>query len=184
MSYSITCGEGLGVPDAARESQYCGILWLAPLTAQGTPSAFSLAEPLFNQSMTLEVVPGWLGERPGHPCRPLCSRSHGGYLLMESMNPSKSWLGLVWEWQIGRNPSKESHIWAQGHIRPFDGERFHFHWNPTAVRGFHPKCLRWAVASGSLQVKNPRDWHPSVTTGCSQQMCGCVGIEATSLPQT
>ena len=32
MSYSITCGEGLGVPDAAREFQYCGILWPAPPT--------------------------------------------------------------------------------------------------------------------------------------------------------
>lgn len=70
---------------------------LPPPTAQGTPSAFSLAEPLFNQSMASELVPGWLGEGPGHPCRPLCSCPYGGYLLMESMNPSRSWLGLVWD---------------------------------------------------------------------------------------
>lgn len=61
-----------------------------PLRAQGTPSAFSLAEPLLNQSMPSEVVPGWLGEGPGHPCRPLCSHPHGGYLL-------RSWLVLVWD---------------------------------------------------------------------------------------
>ena len=37
MSYSITYTEGLGVPDAARESQYCGILWPPPLPP---PTAF------------------------------------------------------------------------------------------------------------------------------------------------
>lgn len=66
-----------------------------PPTAQGTPSAFSLAEPLFNQSMTLEVVPGWLGSGQGHPCRPLCSRSHGGsaHGVHESLEVL-AWLGL------------------------------------------------------------------------------------------
>ena len=40
------------------------------------------------------------------------------------------------------------------------------------MRSFSPKRLYWAVASGSLQVKSPRDWHPAwlpAATGCSQQ---------------
>lgn len=67
------------------------VLWYSvtrPLNSPGTPSAFSLAEPLFNQSMTLEVVPGWLGERPGYiPVGHSVHLLMVQLLLMESMNP-------------------------------------------------------------------------------------------------
>lgn len=56
---------------------------------------------------------------------------------------------------------------------------FHHRQSLTAVRSGRSKGACWTVASGSLWVQNPRDWHPNMFFCCHRLQPACVGIEGT-----